>query len=146
MFVRGLSDRYLKTTLNGAEVPSMNPRRNTIEMDLFPTNLVDNLKVVKTQTANLPSDWAGAYISVETKDFPDQFMFNYSSSIRLEHEHHGQRNSAPASAAARTGSDTTTALRSLKPVGAIRCGPERLAQRRLRLLSASRSNTSLTAT
>ena len=81
VFVRGLSDRYLKTTLNGAEVPSMNPRRNTIEMDLFPTNLVDNLKVVKTQTANLPSDWAGAYISVETKDFPDQFMFNYSSSL-----------------------------------------------------------------
>jgi TonB-dependent receptor len=81
VFVRGLSDRYLKTTLNGAEVPSMNPRRNTIEMDLFPTNLVDNLKVVKTQTANLPSDWAGAYISVETKDFPDKFMFNYSSSL-----------------------------------------------------------------
>ncbi len=36
VFVRGLSDRYIKTTLNGAEVPSMNPRRNSIEMDLFP--------------------------------------------------------------------------------------------------------------
>ena len=80
-FVRGLSDRYLKTTLNGAEVPLMNPRRNTIEMDLFPTNLVDNLKVVKTQTANLALRLGGAYISVETKDFPDQFMFNYSSSL-----------------------------------------------------------------
>ena len=81
VFVRGLSDRYLKTTLNGAEVPSIDPRRNTIEMDLFPTNLVDNLMVVKTQTANLPSDWAGAYISVETKDFPEDFSFNYSSSL-----------------------------------------------------------------
>ena len=50
-------------------------------MDLFPTNLVDNLVVVKTQTANLPSDWAGAYISVETKDFPETFSFNYSSSL-----------------------------------------------------------------
>jgi len=81
VFVRGLSDRYLKTTLNGAEIPSIDPRRNTIEMDLFPTNLVDNLMVVKTQTANLPSDWAGAYISVETKDFPETFSFNYSSSL-----------------------------------------------------------------
>lgn len=81
VFVRGLSDRYLKTTLNGAEVPSIDPRRNTIEMDLFPTNLVDNLVVTKTQTANLPSDWAGAYISVETKDFPEAFSFNYSSSL-----------------------------------------------------------------
>ena len=77
VFVRGLSDRYLKTTLNGAEIPSIDPRRNTIEMDLFPTNLVDNLVVVKTQTANL-QDWAGAYISVETKDFPEQFTFNYT--------------------------------------------------------------------
>ena len=81
VFVRGLSDRYLKTTLNGAEIPSIDPRRNTIEMDLFPTNLVDNLVVVKTQTANLPSDWAGAYISVDTKDFPETFSFNYSSSL-----------------------------------------------------------------
>lgn len=81
VFVRGLSDRYIKTTLNGAEVPSMNPRRNSIEMDLFPTNLVDNLVIVKTQTANLPSDWAGAYISIETKDFPEQFALSYTTSI-----------------------------------------------------------------
>ena len=81
VFVRGLSDRYIKTTLNGAEVPSMNPRRNSIEMDLFPTNLVDNLVIVKTQTSNLPGDWAGAYISVETKDFPETFTLNYSTSV-----------------------------------------------------------------
>ena len=81
VFVRGLSDRYIKTTLNGAEVPSMNPRRNSIEMDLFPTALVDNLVIMKTQTANLPGDWAGAYISVETKDFPDEFTFNYSATV-----------------------------------------------------------------
>ena len=54
----------------------MNPRRNSIEMDLFPTNLVDNLVIVKTQTSNLPGDWAGAYISVETKDFPETFTLN----------------------------------------------------------------------
>ena len=81
VFVRGLSDRYIKTTLNGAEVPSMNPRRNSIEMDLFPTNLVDNLVIVKTQTSDLPGDWAGAYISIETKDFPEQFTLNYSSTV-----------------------------------------------------------------
>ncbi|HAI01155.1 MAG TPA: TonB-dependent receptor, partial [Flavobacteriales bacterium] len=81
VFVRGLSDRYIKTTLNGAEVPSMNPRRNSIEMDLFPTNLVDNLVIVKTQTANLPGDWAGAYISVDTKDFPEDLSLNYSTTV-----------------------------------------------------------------
>jgi hypothetical protein len=83
VFVRGLSDRYIKTTLNGAEVPSINPRRNTIEMDIFPTNLVDNLVVTKTQTANLPGDWSGAYLNVITKDFPETFTFNYSTSLGI---------------------------------------------------------------
>ncbi len=81
VFVRGLSDRYIKTTLNGAEVPSINPRRNTIEMDIFPTNLVDNLVVVKSQTANLPGDWSGAYLNVITKDFPETFNLRYSSAL-----------------------------------------------------------------
>lgn len=81
VFVRGLSDRYIKTTLNGSEVPSINPRRNTIEMDIFPSNLIDNLVVVKTQTANLPGDWSGAYLNVITKDFPETMSFRYSSSV-----------------------------------------------------------------
>lgn len=81
VFVRGLSDRYIKTTLNGAEVPSINPRRNTIEMDIFPTNLVDNLVVVKSQTANLPGDWSGAYLNVITKDFPESFNLRYSAAL-----------------------------------------------------------------
>ena len=84
IFVRGLSDRYIKTTLNGLEVPSINPRRNTLEMDIFPTNLVDNLVVVKTQSANLPGDWSGAYLNVITKDFPDAFTFNFTSDCQRE--------------------------------------------------------------
>lgn len=79
--VRGLSDRYIRTALNGAEIPSLDPKRSSVSMDLFPTNLVDNLVVVKTLNANLPSNYSGAYINVITKDFPDRFTFNYSSSI-----------------------------------------------------------------
>ncbi|HAW72435.1 MAG TPA: hypothetical protein DCX00_01275, partial [Flavobacteriales bacterium] len=78
--VRGLSDRYVRTALNGAEIPSLDPKRSSVSMDLFPTNLVDNLVVVKTLNANLPSNYSGAYINVLTKDFPDSFTFNYSTS------------------------------------------------------------------
>ena len=46
--VRGLSDRYIRTALNGAEIPSLDPKRNSVSMDLFPTNLIDNLVIVKT--------------------------------------------------------------------------------------------------
>lgn len=81
VFVRGLSDRYIKTTLNGAEIPSLDPKRNSVQMDLFPTNLIDNLVVMKTANADLPADYSGAYINVITKDFPEEFMFNYSGSF-----------------------------------------------------------------
>ena len=78
--VRGLSDRYIRTALNGAEIPSLDPKRSSVSMDLFPTNLIDNLVVVKTLNADLPSNYSGAYIIVVTKDFPDRFTFSYSTS------------------------------------------------------------------
>ena len=81
VFVRGLSDRYIKTTLNGAEIPSLDPKRNSVQMDLFPTALIDNLVVVKTLNSNLPADYSGAFINIITKDFPDKFTFNYSGSL-----------------------------------------------------------------
>lgn len=78
--VRGLSDRYVRTALNGAEIPSLDPKLSSVSMDIFPTNLVDNLVVVKTLNANLPSNYSGAYINVITKDFPDRLTLNYSTS------------------------------------------------------------------
>lgn len=81
--VRGLSDRYIRTVLNGAEIPSLDPKRNSVSMDIFPTNLIDNLIVVKTVKGDLPANYTGAYINVQTKDFPDVFTFNYSSSIGI---------------------------------------------------------------
>ena len=48
----------------------MNPRRNSIEMDLFPTNLVDNLVIMKTQTANLPETGQVRTSAWKPKTFP----------------------------------------------------------------------------
>ncbi len=81
VYVRGLGDRYSKTTLNGAEIPGLDPNRNTVQMDIFPTNLVDNIIVYKTFSPNLPADFTGGYVDIVTKDFPEQFMFNVSSSL-----------------------------------------------------------------
>ena len=76
-------------------------------MDLFPTNLVDNLVIMKTQTANLPGDWAGAYISVDTKDFPEQFQLNYSSTVGVNDQTTFQQ-VLGSNKAAPTGSALTT--------------------------------------
>jgi len=70
VFVRGLSDRYTKTTLNSVSIPGLDPDRNTVQMDLFPTNLVDNIVVYKTFTPDLDGDFTGGLVDISTKDFP----------------------------------------------------------------------------
>ncbi len=79
--VRGLADRYIKTTLNGSRIPTLDPLTNNIKLDIFPTGLVDNLIITKTMSPELPGDWSGAFISVETKDYPDKLTIELSTSF-----------------------------------------------------------------
>ena len=81
VYVRGLGDRYSQTLLNGANLPSLDPSRNTIQMDIFPSNLIDNVVVYKNFTPDLPGSFTGGLIDVRTKDFPDRFTFNVSASL-----------------------------------------------------------------
>ncbi len=81
VYVRGLSDRYSKTTLNGAEIPAMDPEHNTVQMDLFPTSILENLIVHKTFSANLPGDFSGGLVNIKTKNFPGRFTIGYSYAI-----------------------------------------------------------------
>ncbi|HFX18075.1 MAG TPA: TonB-dependent receptor, partial [Flavobacteriales bacterium] len=70
VYVRGLGDRYTKTILNKMDIPGLDPDRNTIQMDLFPTAILDNVLVYKTFTADLPADFTGGVVNLVTKDFP----------------------------------------------------------------------------
>ncbi len=78
VFVRGLSDRYTKTTLNNAEIPSLDPERNSVQMDLFPSNLIDNILVSKTFTPDMPGESTGGQVNIITRDFPDKFNLQFS--------------------------------------------------------------------
>lgn len=78
--VRGIGDRYVKTTLNGLRIPTLDPYTNNIRLDLFPASLVDNIILNKTASPDIPGDWAGAYLSIETKDYPDKLSINVESS------------------------------------------------------------------
>src|SRR6201993_3806782 len=79
--VRGIGDRYVKTTLNGLRIPTLDPFTNNIRLDLFPASLVDNIILTKTASPDLPGDWAGAYLSIETKDYPDKLTVNIETSV-----------------------------------------------------------------
>ncbi len=78
VFVRGLSDRYSKTTVNGAEVPGLDPNRNSVQMDLFPANLIDKLTIYKSFTPDLPASFTGGLVDITTRDFPESFIVGAS--------------------------------------------------------------------
>lgn len=78
VYVRGLGDRYSKTTLNNVDIPGLDPDRNTLQMDLFPTQLIDNMLVSKNFTADMPADFTGGLMNVETKDFPEEKIMSIS--------------------------------------------------------------------
>ena len=81
VYVRGLGDRYTKTTLNGVEVPGLDPDRNTLQLDLFPSSILENVVVVKSSTADQSADFTGGAINIDTKDIPTRA--EYSASLGL---------------------------------------------------------------
>ena len=90
IYVRGLSDRYTKTLLNGFEISGLDPDRNTIQMDIFPTGVLDNIIVHKTSMAPLPADFTGGAINISTKDFPEEKQGSISISGGYNPQFHFQ--------------------------------------------------------
>ena len=78
VFVRGLGDRYTKTILNGMDVPGLDPDRNALQMDIFPSSVIENIFVYKAFSPDLPADFAGGVVNLVTKEFPDEKTFNVS--------------------------------------------------------------------
>ncbi|MBD3418823.1 MAG: outer membrane beta-barrel protein [Chitinivibrionales bacterium] len=72
IIIRGMSDRYVNTTLNGLELPSPNPDQNSVTFDLFPAGLLANLSVTKTYAADLPGNFTGGIVNIETKAIPEK--------------------------------------------------------------------------
>jgi hypothetical protein len=81
VFVRGLGDRYTKTILNSMEIPGLDPDRNTVQMDIFPTSILDNIIVYKTFTPNLSGDFTGGTVDISLKDYPEEKSMNISGSL-----------------------------------------------------------------
>lgn len=80
VYVRGLGDRYTKSILNGMDIPGLDPDKNTIQMNIFPTNILDNILIIKAASADLPADFTGGVIDIVTKDFPSQKQLEFSVS------------------------------------------------------------------
>ena len=79
--VRGLGDRYTTAQLNGTELPSADPDRRSVQLDLIPASLLDNVVTVKTFTPDKPGNFSGGAVDINTKSFPDRRTFTVSGSV-----------------------------------------------------------------
>jgi hypothetical protein len=80
VFVRGLGERYTTTTLNGSRIPSPEPERKVVPLDLFPSSLLEGITTSKTFTPDQPGDFSGAEVNLRTREFPAHPVISFSAS------------------------------------------------------------------
>lgn len=79
--IRGLGDRYNMGMLNGAILPSSESDRKAFALDMLPAGVVENLVIYKTFTPDLPADFGGGLIMINTTDIPFEDRVNISAGV-----------------------------------------------------------------
>ena len=77
VYIRGLGERYSQSTLNRAQIPSPDLTRNVIPLNIFPTSIVESLKVQKSWSADLPANFGGGAVDIRTKGIPEDLTFKF---------------------------------------------------------------------
>lgn len=78
--MRGLGDRYTQASLNGARIPSPEPERKVVPLDLFPSALLEEITTAKTFTPDQAGDFSGGAVNIKTKEFPGRRYLAFSVS------------------------------------------------------------------
>ena len=80
VFVRGLGERYSSTEVDGVRIASPEQNKRVVPLDLVPSNLLENIVVQKTYTADRPGEFGGGDVQVRTRDFPGHRSWTFSVS------------------------------------------------------------------
>lgn len=80
VFIRGLGERYSATLLNGADIPSPDPTRRVVPLDLFPTSIVESIEVQKGFTPEQVADFGGGVVQIRTRSIPEDDFFRIAIS------------------------------------------------------------------
>lgn len=86
VYVRGLGERYSSALLNGAPLPSPEPLRRVVPLDLFPTSIIASTVVQKSYSANYPGEFGGGVINLTTKSAPDEGFFQVGGGVGYNSE------------------------------------------------------------
>lgn len=91
VFVRGLGERYSNTVLNNSVLPSPEPDKRVVPMDVFPANLIKNVRIIKTFVPEEPGEFSGGLVKIETQEYPDQFTANFGLGIGRNYQTTGNK-------------------------------------------------------
>jgi len=99
VYVRGLGDRYSLALLNGSPLPSPEPLRRSVPLDLFPTDIIASSLVQKTYSPNYPGEFGGGVINLTTLAVPRVPFLKFSAggggnsetTNKLGYDHYGSK-------------------------------------------------------
>ena len=83
VFVRGLGERYTTTALNGTRMPSPDPEKRVVPLDLFPAGLLQTITTAKTFTPDQSGDFSGGQVDIRTREFPARRQIVYSMTFGI---------------------------------------------------------------
>ncbi len=86
VYVRGLGDRYSLALLNGSPLPSPEPLKRVVPLDIFPSNVIDSTLVQKSYSVNFPGEFGGGVINLTTKSIPRESFLTLSGGIGWDSE------------------------------------------------------------
>ena len=81
VYVRGLGERYSLALLNGLPIPSPDPLRRVVPLDLFPTSVLSSSVVQKSYSVNFPGEFGGGVINLTTRAVPKEAFFTVGGSV-----------------------------------------------------------------
>lgn len=74
VYVRGLGERYSSTTLNGLNLPSPDPERRVVPLDMFPAEILDSMRIQKTFSPEMPGEFGGGSVNLRTRGYPNELL------------------------------------------------------------------------
>lgn len=86
VYVRGLGDRYSLALLNGSPLPSPEPLKRVVPLDLFPSSIVSSAMVQKSYSPNFPGEFGGGVVNLTTRSIPKEGFFTIGASISADSE------------------------------------------------------------
>jgi len=90
VFVRGLGERYSNTSLSGAVLPSTEPERKVVALDMFPASLLDNVQVVKSFTPDRSAEFAGGMVELNMAKLPSRPTLDLSYNVGGNSQSYGK--------------------------------------------------------